>query len=594
MLLTEFPLKPPKVTIQSSVKHPNIWGSSICASLINSFEWYRSYSPAYTLKSIAIQLLSCFSSEFVEQDYGVFFNLSTYRANPSSHPRLTSDTSNHFTDCERCGFHTPHHLPTLPSATERPEQRDPTASFFDDKDGEQAIQGLHIAEQEAETPKTTLAEMPDEILPMIFSSLSAEDLTHIAQAYPRAQDILKSYDFIRLRELQCFCLKKNFLDVKLGVGVDVTEKGKEGLLRSEFDLLSYEAFHQHGIRTSIQKIYFGYWLPLPISRRYFRSVESNISDSLQIIGSAARFTDTSEFSVICHFLNDIVVTFSKEFERSYDPSAFRTLSTMTRASEKAVESVFAIFHLLLCLATKTSSSIITKANNMVSSFHSGKTSKADCPSLGHLLMATLISDDGLTKSLSTAVIEETILRNVLWMLDGRGANMQELSYLEPSSISEYRLEKTFQASLTSYRLLMFCNLFYKTARTTGKPLAVLRDDLFDTHGAPPHGMAKRMVQDIHQIKSVDMFPKFFHEMGITEPRMLDKTQFTSFLREMVQKSHKLGYSRMPTSQKTAFHLRRTKEPEVEAQKGYRFLIQDDEKLPDGLSFFPKRNQGKKG
>lgn len=75
--------------------------------------------------------------------------------------------------------------------------------------------------------------------------------------------------------------------------------------------------------------------------------------------------------------------------------------------------------------------------------------------------------------------------------------------------------------------------------------------------------------------------------------MLDKTQFTTSLRQTVQKSHDLGYSRMPMSQKVAFTLRRIKEPDVEGPKDYRYLIQNDRKLPSGLSFFPKHNHGKR-
>lgn len=81
-----------------------------------------------------------------------------------------------------------------------------------------------------------------------------------------------------------------------------------------------------------------------------------------------------------------------------------------------------------------------------------------------------------------------VIRNVVWMLDPNGSNMPELAYLEPSEVSEYRLRETFQASKTSYRLLMFLRLFQQTAiGSPRKPLAVLRDEAFDRHGAPPRG-----------------------------------------------------------------------------------------------------------
>ena len=59
-----YPLSAPRVTIQSKVVHPNVSGSYICASILNTEE---GYTPAYTLKGIAIQLLSFFGSNKVEQ-----------------------------------------------------------------------------------------------------------------------------------------------------------------------------------------------------------------------------------------------------------------------------------------------------------------------------------------------------------------------------------------------------------------------------------------------------------------------------------------------------------------------------------------------
>lgn len=62
-----YPFTAPQVTIQSTVAHPNVFGDYICASILDTTE---GYTPAYTLKSIAVQLLSFFSSESLEQERG--------------------------------------------------------------------------------------------------------------------------------------------------------------------------------------------------------------------------------------------------------------------------------------------------------------------------------------------------------------------------------------------------------------------------------------------------------------------------------------------------------------------------------------------
>ncbi|KAL8860682.1 MAG: hypothetical protein Q9178_003035 [Gyalolechia marmorata] len=172
--------------------------------------------------------------------------------------------------------------------------------------------------------------------------------------------------------------------------------------------------------------------------------------------------------------------------------------------------------------------------------------------------------------------------------------MPELSYLEPSAISEYRLRKTFEASLTSYRLLMFSHLFCKIARgpAAEKPLAQLRDELFDTHGAPPRGLAQSMAEEIRRIKSIDSFPLFLREMGIQECNLPGKSEWTGFLQNMVRRSAEVGYSCMPISQAVALVLRKLKEPDVEVGPD---VVAEKAQVAMGkgrLSFFPNGHSAK--
>ncbi|CAL8578740.1 hypothetical protein XPA_004513 [Xanthoria parietina] len=91
MALEGYPLRAPRVTIQSRVSHPNVYGDYICASILNTQE---GYTPAYTLKSLAIQLLSFFISDSIEQEYGGSVALTTYKrryASPVRNYRTSSD-----------------------------------------------------------------------------------------------------------------------------------------------------------------------------------------------------------------------------------------------------------------------------------------------------------------------------------------------------------------------------------------------------------------------------------------------------------------------------------------------------------------------
>lgn len=468
-----------------------------------------------------------------------------------------------------------------------------------------------------------LLALPNEILLQVLQELDTHHMLAVAQVSRELGDFMSSNDSIRMREQQCFLFKENFLSSKLGVGVHIiTGRSKQGMLESEFDLLSQQAFQDFRVRRSVQGLGFSHWLPLPISRRHWRSVRVEVHESLLGIAGAAnintgsisssatlrpekpgrvessgftpkmwRLSDDGVITVIYAFMNDVVVKLSREAEKSWH-NDYRwereetSKSTLTHASEKAIESYFGLFHLLLCLATEHRE-IVDSANRRLKIFMEGHTSKDACPNLGHLLVAVLISDQGLTEDLITAIIDEAILRNVVWMLDARGAGMAELSYIEPTPISEYRLQRTFDASKVSYRLLMFLALFYKTARVPGQSISAICDELFDRHGAPPKGAAETMAAEIRKIRQVDNFQDFFAVMGVKYGP--DKEELCGVLKETIQESVRQGYSRHALSAEKALALRRPLDPDVEVKKGV-FPWANAPNMR-GFSFFPNKKKG---
>lgn len=276
-----------------------------------------------------------------------------------------------------------------------------------------------------------------------------------------------------------------------------------------------------------------------------------------------------------------------------------TKSTLLHASEKAIESYFHLYHLLLCLAVEDPS-IVTDANETIKRFVAGQRDKKAVPKIGHLLIMLLISDVGLAttsdsqqqptltlRELNKAIVTEAVTRNVVWMLDARGRNMHELSYMEPDNVSEYRLAKTFEASKTSYRLLMFLILMRKTvvASTPTQPstpaqsptLSNLLTSLFARHGAPPPNTASNLASSIRRIQAIDNFSDFLLEMNIGYRSPMDnsiqnipgKIAFTSFLRDTVKASMEKGYSEWALEQEEALRLRLVKEPGVGIRAGMR-------------------------
>ena len=589
-----YPLDPPAVSIQTPIQHPNVFGSWICATILRPGE---GYTPAYTLKGVAIQMLSFFSSDGVEQDYGGVVRLSEFK-------RTSAGAASTF-QCARCR----HGFPDAPEEEARVAAAGrPGESNRARKRRLAAERAEHAAA--AEPPPAPinpaaffLARLPDEILLQVLAGLDFAGLTALAQAWPRVSAAMAAYDVVRRRELQCFALKRGYGETALGVGVAARRRGRQGDIASEFELLSREAFCDLRVRASVHGIAFAHWLPLPISRRHYRLVRGDLHAALREIHAAASL-DGNDEQVLFAFMNHIVVRLNADLEgmgrQGYGDDAAAVhgrKSTLRHASERAIESYFHLFHILLCLAVEDDR-VVRNANRLILSFVDGATGKDRVPNLGYLLIALLISDVEITEPLMKAIITETVTRNVVWLLDGKGAGMAELSHMEADDqVSEYRLQRTFEGSRTSYRLLMFTELFRRTARPPAhadaggdgaprkKSLAELRDELFDRHGGPPRGAAARLAAEVRRLQTINDFPSFLREMGVTIPGRLC---FSQMLRRTVRESMTRGYSGWGLSEAQAMTLRRAKEG------GFR---DHDAENIDGMvvrgiaTFFPQPQRG---
>lgn len=558
---SNYPLTAPTVTIQTKITHPNVFGNYICASILNTTE---GYTPAYTLKGICIQLLSFFSSDRLEQYYGEI-NLNQYRSERKDRLRYEHGDGTTIWTCPHCKAGCTPDADTISKSSIRRRRRKISK---DNQKKQLSVVG------------TPIGDTPDEILLEIMEYLEFEHLTAWAQAWPRISSMLSQYDIIHVRELQCFVLKKNYKETQLGVGVMISKSGAQGKLQSEFDLLSGEAFYDLNVRDSVHGIPFTHWLPLPISHPHWRSVSDLADESLSNIQRTMAQTGTaSKANVIFAFINDIVVRLNLDLERQARPSFIReredmaiTKSTLRHASEKAMESYFHLFHLLLCLATGPNGhEVVNEANRMIRLFMRGQRNKSCVPNLGHLIVAMLISDVEVTDAVLKAIITEAITRNVVWLLDGKGAGLADLGYLEDDEISFYRLKRTFQGSRTSYRLLMFCEMFRRIARqgqsttpesgdsSPSKSLIQIRDELFDRHGGPPAGTAAFLASEVRRLQQVDEFPSFMREMGIKV--IPGPKNFTGVLRDTVRASLMCGYTG-PVSDITVLSLRMMRDEQL--------------------------------
>ncbi|KAK5706071.1 hypothetical protein LTR97_001057 [Elasticomyces elasticus] len=666
----KYPLSAPAITIQSQVSHPNVFGDYICASILNTKE---GYTPAYTLKAICIQLLSFFSDDAIEQVYGGVVARPKQGLKSNGHAGFRAGEDMY--SCAICRFGFPNNELLGPMVDRsRPLPKHTSHGWERIKSASPAKLGSSIksafrsrvsspkhvidgSEATAVAPSDTgrkgmLIDLPNEMLILITEFLDEEDLFIAARAWNGFGRLLQTHNLLAVREMRCFTLKDGFKDTNLGVGVHVHKR----IVSSEFDYLSEEAFKNLRVRRSVQGLEFEHWLPLPFSEAHWKRVRSSVDDALLGIGS--RIESPSAVETLYTFMNDVVVQLSQtSADDRYGESAGRyniygssVKSTLTHASEKAVESYFQLYHLLVTLATDRPQ-IVADANARIGRFLGGERDKTTCPNLGNLLVALLISDSSDSVELTKAIIKEAVTRNVVWMLDGRGAGMVELSYLEPSEVSEYRLHKTYEASKTSYNLLMFANLMRRTVSTSvalpptpdmarapastspptsslpaaempavtvlvsppsapisatpdlphapvphadameldPKPqrLTEIRTDLFSRHGAPPAGAAAQLAASIRSIRKVGNFPAFLKAMDVPVP---SKAEFTGFLRRAVCESMDKGYSKWALKQDEALAFRVKLEPGVEIPDG----IYPVTRARGHYTFFPGNGNGKGG
>ena len=578
----DYPLKAPQVTMQSHITHPNVFGDYICASILNENDEYK---PDYTLKGIAIALLSFFSSERIEQDNGRSVEWEQYGLTHQTYP-----SSQEQFRCPKCGFGEQKVVDEDLVMVDQKYFPDPLVvqqhkvlqSMIATTTGDAQLnvatrEGNCVEDDDSMMNFSYLGLVQQNLkLPGILDALNPKSLLAAAR-------VCSQIDLtVRMREIQCFYLKENFMNSKLGVGVHVSRHTRPGTLESEFDFLSHKAFGQFRVRRSVQGVGFEHWLPLPISQQHWGSVRE---DTLPSLRKLARVADISRpgkanIGVIYSFMKDVVVRLCHEVEQNWDEPK----STLMHATEKAAEAYFSLFHLLLCLATEKKL-VVQDADCRLKDFLEGQRSIEACPDLGLLLVALLISDYKLSTSLTFQIIDEAVLRNVGWMLDKKGAGMAELSYIEPSSISKYRLQRTFEANKSSCRLLMVLTLFYRTARPPNNSIQTICDEMFRNYGAPPRGTAERIAVGIREIRAVNDFSQFFTVMGLAGDS-LNGEEFCTWLKSRMKRSVEMGYSHQPISQGEALALRKVVEPEVEEAVG----VVPSTTIPaiSSLNFFPQQ------
>ncbi|KAJ0124433.1 ubiquitin-conjugating enzyme family protein [Diaporthe amygdali] len=453
----DYPLSAPVVLVDSPDSHPDFLNASLCV-LVSHYG--TDYTPAYTIKTIAILLLAEIAAETAASAQFPWRSYPRGKTYECDHCGLGTSDSGHF---ELAFTNRWNELYTTPTATKR--SAIPRSSSL-------------------QAPAKTIHGLPSEILLLVLNHLPVEDILRFSKAWGHIDRINEKHMVIRNRELQCFITKEGYKQSPLGIGLQFSNPRLSDTI---FKLI-----------TNVHTM---------------RSVPSR---------------DANDYPRLEH-----------------------QTTSLLHPSDKAIQALFSLFHILLCLAVDKPE-CIEIANNLVKSFQAGQTSAKDIPRLEHLVVALLISDVETDESFTASLVTEVITRNVPTLLTAHPG----LSFMEPDdAASTYRIGHTFWGSLTPYRVLMFAHLFQRVVRpvATGKTLEQSRDALFAERGLPHSATAAALADGLSQIRGARSFDGLYRFMGL-EP-IINARTFSAFLRHTVRASMAQRDAQQAPDQRMALVLR---------------------------------------
>ncbi|KAJ3292495.1 hypothetical protein HDU79_001370 [Rhizoclosmatium sp. JEL0117] len=583
MELTNFPLGSPVVTMDTLITHPNVFSRSfICCDLLKGHLFTDShgrisgYSPAYSLTTVLIQLMSFFSATNIEQDWeGMYTNTA------GNAERLRAIENIKAFRCKHCSYN-------------GPELASKCNKQFGVVGMGSAPVSVTVVENEAALQTRvmglgggmTFDVMPNELLLEIADHMAVSDIIKLGRAVPRFGDLVTKHNLSIRRDQRCFIYKTSIKEAVLGVGVWVASTGRNRDMKPvDFDLLSYDAFLNAGIRQTIWGQGFTHFLPLALTPAHFSKALPILQQSIVHLdcNKSGGFSPEVALAILSKLMNLMVVDLMKAMDNSSSDSHMSFYDeapqkTKLIASEKALTGYSQLLHLLLSFAN-IYPELVVSAENKLSNFIKNKDTRGKdrVPNIGEFLVLLFLQNKHTCSELALPVFREVSARNVVWMLDPKHGNKPYLAFIEPQATSDFRLNETYTAQQTSLRLLMFQVLFMRRVGLGEKTPTELLAELNSRFGYPRLGLAEQLVQDIKGIYAVKTFNAFLPLVGIPLPT---KEYFTQFLKDSINLSRQKGYHQCSLTERQLFTLR------ANAERG--FIAPGFERgvQPKVESFFP--------
>lgn len=308
-----------------------------------------------------------------------------------------------------------------------------------------------------------LSRLKMDVLHVLCDFLPDESLRALSNAYRPFDAFLRRTNVLRRRQVRCFYLSTPFEDCTkpegapepassevMGIGISL-EGAKLSCPTLLDGFLSEAAFQKCGVRRSIRKKEFGFFLPLALNYRHFQQIKPRVLDCLKTLSAEVALSepyrrehgfgsrshrptaargpgyvrgatpamntrsavqaDVDSVNVLYKFLNDAVGTYMRTCEAILDapPAALRRRGDMggnsqshpqdeesystslMHAAEMFLPVYWQIMHLLLCLC-RDNPAILRAAHTRVRQFIDSpdKRSKEYEPELGELLVVAAL------------------------------------------------------------------------------------------------------------------------------------------------------------------------------------------------------------
>ena len=298
-----------------------------------------------------------------------------------------------------------------------------------------------------------------DILHELCDYMSDETARAFKAAYPPLCSFLERTQLLEKRQLRCFFLGTPIDDCTLGIGVNYDARTQR--LSSGLDLLSEEAFVKFGVRRSIRKQEFSFFLPLALTKSHFARAKPRIYECLKTLNAEVALherrrvvtpvlstnalpsratsvvphavtrsaaaasisnpgtgspgvrsfaSDLESINVLFKLMNDLIKNYAWTAESILDAPSWSQLEvgedvrTLLGAAERSMPSYWQLMHLLVHLC-KDDPNIAREARHRVKDFidNENRRSKQYEPDLGELLIvASLVFICQDEKILTTA------------------------------------------------------------------------------------------------------------------------------------------------------------------------------------------------